>query len=298
MSNFDKNIDKTLPQPNIYLNGNAAFIPIKGMKVPACKSKDQAWEELFIEIKRKKEEQVQVIPFYKKYITSYAVAASIIILIGFGFSVFYFSQTTITCPRGEQISVYLPDQSVVTLNSETQISYHTFYWNNHRSIKLSGEAFFKVQKGKKFTVKTPIALISVLGTKFNVYSRQEEVKVNCFTGKVAVNNRRFADKIVYLSSGMGTVLSKNKSPLAPQAFDTLKTAQWTKGEFYFNHEKISHVLDELERQYKIEIEYKGDSNRYYSGFFNNSNLNDALQMVCAPMKLNYKITNYKITINQ
>ena len=43
----------------------------------------------------------------------------------------------------------------------------------------------------------------------------------------------------------------------------------------------------MERQFKVEIITKNIGERFYTGYFNNRNLKDALEMVCLPMNLKY-----------
>lgn len=61
----------------------------------------------------------------------------------------------------------LPDGSVVRLNSVSRLSYKPLGWYFSRSAELSGEAFFEVEKGSKFTIYSMLGSTSVLGTSFN-----------------------------------------------------------------------------------------------------------------------------------
>jgi hypothetical protein len=49
-------------------------------------------------------------------------------------------------------------------------------------------------------------------------------------------------------------------------------------------------LDELQRQYDVEIDLQADvEGRNYTGQFNNNDLQGALQMICLPMELAYQL---------
>jgi len=50
--------------------------------------------------------------------------------------------------------------------------------------KLFGKAYFDVDKGKTFTVKTDLGTVQVLGTRFDVESRDSIFKVVCYEGSV------------------------------------------------------------------------------------------------------------------
>ena len=55
-----------------------------------------------------------------------------------------------------------------------------------RKVSLEGEAFFEVNPGKKFEVVSKFGKTIVLGTSFNIYSRNSSYQVTCMTGKVKV----------------------------------------------------------------------------------------------------------------
>ncbi|RTL10293.1 MAG: iron dicitrate transport regulator FecR, partial [Flavobacteriaceae bacterium] len=84
-------------------------------------------------------------------------------------------------------SVSLPDNSEVIVNKNSYIEYKTFFWKNNRTIDLKGEAYFKVAKGKTFEVNTNLGKVTVLGTQFNVNSKDNTFEVTCYEGKVKVN---------------------------------------------------------------------------------------------------------------
>ena len=68
------------------------------------------------------------------------------------------------------------------LNELSQLEYNASKWDENRSLELKGEAFFDVEKGKRFDVTTEFGNVSVLGTEFNVLSRDSIFKVSCYEG--------------------------------------------------------------------------------------------------------------------
>lgn len=81
---------------------------------------------------------------------------------------------SIVVPAGQQMSLTLPDNSQVQLNSGTRLEYPVVFGKT-RSVKLSGEALFDVAPDRKhpFIVQTFASDIRVLGTKFNVLADAE-----------------------------------------------------------------------------------------------------------------------------
>jgi ferric-dicitrate binding protein FerR (iron transport regulator) len=207
---------------------------------------------------------------------------------------FQTKETAIYADSGKHISVFLPDSSEVVLNAESEIVFNKKTWNENRLVSLSGEAFFKVKKGSRFTVKTTKGNIEVLGTSFNIFARNEKLTVKCFTGRVKVYNT-FQNQIITPGEG---VKIENGNQIEKYAFNNQQTADWTKGEFYFESADLKTVFDEIERQYNVKINLPDISGRKYTGFFTDKNLDQALQNVCIPMKLSFSVNKNKIEIKK
>lgn len=225
----------------------------------------------------------------------YSIAAVVSLLLAATFIFLNFSdngaELQFQTALGESKELLLPDGSKVTLNAESSISYSED-WN--RELILKGEAFFEVTKGEKFTVQTANGNISVLGTSFNVYSRKSDLLVDCKTGKVRVEIPTLNfDEI--LTPGKSVV--KEKDSTKSKKIDTNSIASWRSEEIYFDNRPFSDVLDEIRRQYNVTIEAKGVKNRYFTGYFVKSDLDNALQMVCEPLNLAFEVQgNSKVTI--
>ncbi|MBN8567437.1 MAG: FecR domain-containing protein, partial [Flavobacteriales bacterium] len=89
------------------------------------------------------------------------IAAVVIISFGITFAVKNFANFTEYASNGATTAFMLPDNSTVLLNSGSEIEYKKWNWNNERKLKLNGEAYFKVAKGKKFEVATELGKVTV-----------------------------------------------------------------------------------------------------------------------------------------
>ncbi len=218
-----------------------------------------------------------------------AVASAVLCFLVTGYLMFYqFSTTVRESEYGERLFVQLPDGSDVTLNAGSKITYRTFGWNRDREVSLEGEAFFEVTKGNSFTVVADNFRTRVLGTSFNVYSRSHEFRVNCSSGKIEVTTE--SGQQVILEPGDYLVGSRNSiRHLGKTVYN--RADSWIRGEFYFHDEPLTNVFSEIERQFNITIKYGAIETRRYSGYFNDRDLDSALNLVCIPMQLNYKYIN-------
>ena len=192
------------------------------------------------------------------------------------------------------ITKTLPDDSEVTLNALSAISFNEKQWSTQRSVTLDGEAFFEVTKGNTFTVNTDMGEVTVLGTSFNVFNRETDFSVTCFSGSVQVKSN---DDQVILKPGQKTRIDKQSGRLTVQDFNPQQSATWRIGEFYFDAVELTMVIRELERQFDIKIEVTGDiSDRFYSGFFSTQSLEEALKLVFVPMGLSSHVNGSIVTV--
>jgi len=207
-----------------------------------------------------------------------------VFIIGFGIYLLFFMNNMIDyqTANAESISVELPDRSTVELNAMSQLSYNKREWDSNREVNLKGEAFFKVSKGSTFEVITSAGKVSVLGTQFNVKQRDNYFEVKCFEGVVEVSSN-LATKKLFAGDTFriyGDTVSYDK---------TNKTyPQWTTNRSTFESIPLIEVVEELKRQYNIQIEYNTiDTSRLFTGGFVHDDLENALNSVTRPMDLTY-----------
>jgi ferric-dicitrate binding protein FerR (iron transport regulator) len=183
-------------------------------------------------------------------------------------------------------TIVLPDGSKATLNADSRISYAED-WSDVRTLELHGEAFFEVEKGSAFTVNTPTGAVIVLGTSFNVYSRGQELKVACNTGKVRV---LAGQEQVELTPGQ--CANRQGEELMVANFDTDQKT-WRQGVFYYENARLGDILEEMERQFSIRIECTDDV-RNVQGITTNFSKDDreaAFQTVSAPVGMEFIALN-------
>ncbi|UWX55627.1 FecR family protein [Maribacter litopenaei] len=143
------------------------------------------------------------------------------------------------------------DNSEILLNAESTLSYNEKNWDSNRAIKLEGEAYFKVAKGKKFTVTTSQGTISVLGTQFNVENRNGFFEVTCYEGLVSVifNNEEFK-----LPAGNSAIAVNGQ--LKRSQVEINGQPSWVNKESSFKSLPLKYVLAELQRQYNWRLHLK------------------------------------------
>lgn len=219
-----------------------------------------------------------------------------IIVIGVG-TVFYSKNKTTTeyAEAGQKTTFSLPDQSEIVLNSDSKIQYKKWKWNSNRSLKLEGEAFFKVAKGETFDVTTSLGKVTVVGTQFNIKSRNHDFEVACYEGKVKV---AFGNKSILLEKG-NSVTVQNGTITARMPLNTEKPS-WLLNEIQFNNSTLAEIIGEIQRQYGIEIEHSQiNSGHYFTGTVPTDNIDTVMTIIGKAYHLKYiKTSDKKIILKK
>ncbi len=252
-------------------------------KISWSKSKDDVWaamEDSF-------EEQAEAKTIVRRLpIVRYVAAASVILLLGLTTVLRFYSESYET-NAGERLAVNLPDGSTVELNAETTLKYYPLWWNIERRLQMTGEAFFDVEKGNRFVVKSENGKTRVLGTSFKIYSRNEDYRVNCITGRVQVKAAKgkvilHPNEKAILVDGRGLKISQGKNT-------EVSTRSWKDGKFFYTKYPLKKVMEEIERQYKVEIAIDDTFDFLYTGDFSKEeeSIDDVMYKVVKPFSLTY-----------
>ena len=212
-------------------------------------------------------------------ISAAATIAALIVL-------WFFTATTTISADKTNTSVYrLPDDSRVVLYNGGTVTFHKYY--RPRSIKLSGIAYFEVEKGTGFRVKTSQGSVEVLGTRFLVDDREEKMKVQCFQGSVQTN---FNKQSWILEPGT-QFTGKNNSAQKEKMEGKSAYPDFAKFNKSFSNTPLTEVVKEIEDFFEVEIKLTIPPGKNFSGTIHSGNLENILQIVCKPMLLNYRIEN-------
>ena len=223
--------------------------------------------------------------FFQFGISKWAVAAGIVAILTL-VSFLRFYSITIETIAGQHLVAELPDHSKVNLNAESSLNYHPYLWKIDRMVKLKGEGYFEVQKGRKFTVQSTKGSTQVLGTSFNILARDQNYTVTCITGSVKVKS----------SLGYETILKPNsKAEVQPNGkikvetnIETSHEISWKKNIFLFTASPVLQVFSEIERQYGVTIKTNINPTSLYTGnFTKDQNVEEILGYVCPALGLKY-----------
>jgi len=222
------------------------------------------------------------------------IAAMLVIALGATYFLYINKTTTQLAENGQRTEFLLPDNSSVTLNAGSEADYKTWNWKNNRKLQLDGEAYFKAAKGKTFDVVTAMGKVTVVGTQFNVKARDNRFDVTCFEGKVRVTSN---GKAVLLTPGKSITFENGKM----QTSEDKKTQPgWLTYEVVYSNEKLTSVINEIERQYSVDVELTvqhPEKLSAFTGYIPMNNLNNALESITTAYNLKSQKTGNKIILS-
>lgn len=180
--------------------------------------------------------------------TRYAAAAAVLIFCTFW--LLNQQSDTIIHNTGKKFQVYqLPDRSNVWLKSGASIAFDQKEFTDDRSLSLSGEAFFEVEKDPvPFIVSANGSSIEVLGTSFNVHSSEHRTQVLLLEGSVKFSSQTNSETLTPGESASfnGKLVSKEIRPA------DLNSIGWKTGVFRFSEIPLHEVIGQVQEYYGVE----------------------------------------------
>jgi len=204
---------------------------------------------------------------------------------------------TITVPKKGFYKITLSDGTKVWLNADSKLSYPVRFSSFNRKVKLSGEAYFEVNKDnmRPFSVEVQNQTVRVLGTKFNVNTYKNYTKTTLLEGSVMV---MVSDKSEKLFPGQEALF--DSKDINVYNADIQKVMAWKNGKFLFRKETIMGIMDEVSRWYDIEIVYKGnDFDKKFTGDISRSlKLPEVLEMLRFLSDYEFELKDRNVTVSQ
>jgi hypothetical protein len=201
-------------------------------------------------------------------------------------------------PRGGQYKIKLADNSLVVVNSESELQFPSRFTGNERRIKMVGEGYFEVTKNsyKPFIINSKDQEVTVLGTKFNIqaYRNENNITTTLLEGKVKVSSPKGdivllpGDQTVY--NGENMMVSKAK---------TSSVTTWKDDIFLFEGEPLGKIMQQMSRWYNIEVKFdtKDIARMRFTGSISKyQTIDQALHLLEITGKVKFRIDNQTIYV--
>lgn len=195
-------------------------------------------------------------------------AAFIGCLLLAGASLWYYGQNDAvlyTTQFGQTKAVTLPDGTEVMMNANSELRVPEQWAEDAvREVWLAGEAFFSVRHTadhRKFIVHTAHDLrIEVLGTQFNVNSREEKATVVLNAGKVKVQlPTQSAQSQWVMKPGDLVEYQPESQRIRQKEVDTTLYTSWRKNLLVFEDTSLQDIARLISNNYGYEVEFKEES---------------------------------------
>jgi len=182
--------------------------------------------------------------------------------------------------------VMLPDSSTVWLNYNSSIQFGSDFSKNHRTVTLSGQAFFDVKRDTTlpFRVRTGDIVTTALGTSFDIraYQPQAKAEVALFTGLVKIENLEKQQN--WFIEPNQQLIYDEQAPAKIQRFNPGLESIWRKDEFAIEEVRFDSLVEVLEQCFaNKEIEFATPmlEEELVSGTFRRKDgLENILELIC------------------
>jgi ferric-dicitrate binding protein FerR (iron transport regulator) len=227
---------------------------------------DAAWEKF----KQLRDQQdrgalpAKVVPLFPTRNRVISIAAAVVIILGIGLLFRMMGKqepvpvqvAMINLQSGLQILTdTLPDGTIVTLNKNSRVNYPEVFSDTNRLVNMEGEVFFDVAKNpaKPFIIQTGTADIKVLGTSFNIKSRQGRTEVIVETGRVEV---AYNQKKVELTPGKMVTVHEGDSVLQTENSSNMLHQYFRNKRFICDNTPLSELAVILSEAYGVNIVFE------------------------------------------
>lgn len=249
---------------------------------------EKRWEEIKIKLTGNKKGS-KVIRLMTG--TWYRLAASILlfILLGAGSIAFFKSgmvhrEKYLSYSSGnDTLNILLDDGSRISLNAHTILKIPKSFRKDNRFVRLEGEAFFKITHDPEhpFRVYADNTVTEVLGTTFNIKSREPEVRVTLVTGKVAFYNEHNTQQKLILRPGQHGVFNDSTGLFLKDTASNLNNIAWITKRLEFRQTPMNKLCQVLSAFYKKKI-VLADKDKFqgnFTGIINHLSLPEATSIV-------------------
>ncbi|CAM1362903.1 Anti-sigma factor [Tenacibaculum xiamenense] len=263
---------------------------------------DFEWNKLETKLKKiQQKKQKETLPKRNKKYTFISIAASLLLLFSVGSWYFFtnLSKVTHKTAYGEVLELKLNDGTLVTLNSNSSISYKK---NDVRNVWLKGEAFFKVNKKQstnaKFWVNTNDLIVEVYGTQFNVNTQRNKTKVFLQEGNIWLSLNNGTSKKMIPGNYIEYSSDSKKILVDDQLISSDEQLAWKNGTLIFNNSTLMDALHKVSDTYGVEFDFHDQEtkNTLITGTVPTTNLEICLNAIKKSADISIKKENVKLVV--
>lgn len=190
--------------------------------------------------------------------------------------------------EGNTLIQVLADGSVVYLAEQASLQMHAHFSETHRTVTLTGEAFFDIDPYHDipFHIITESATVRVIGTAFNIRSRdKDEFELFVEQGVVRIDITKTGNQ--GLQAGAGDLVRYDHGTLSVEKGAGLDVSAWKINRMHFKDETLGNILSVINRNYDSNLMLSSSElkNRRMTVTFYNNALPTIVELICLSMNL-------------
>ncbi len=283
---------------------------MKGYKEPHAPDAIKAWNKLHARLGEEKLIPARNIETKSRFVPSLLkVAAVILILMGVGAAIYLQMNRKSSVEMVElntnneanTLIKTLNDGSVIYIAQNSMFSFPKEFESDSRNVALKGEAFFDIASNpeKPFIIETDEVVIEVLGTAFNVKTKNGkgfELIVDRGKVKVTLKKDPSHSELVIAGEMINTV----KNNLVKTKYIAGYDHTWYKQRMHFKDESLQNIISVLNRNFNTTfvLAEKETGNRKLTVTFDNETPETMTELICVTLNLKSQNINGSVVLSE
>lgn len=207
-----------------------------------------------------------------------AVAAAVLLAAGLGsLRMFRTPESITTTGPGSIRTIALADGSIVRLGPDSELRVRG---NDTRAVRLNGVAFFGVvsDSGRPFVVETPAGRAEVLGTRFEIRSSADSLRLVVVEGRVGLSA---AGRNVEARAGEVSRVAGG-GPSEPKSVDVWELLDWPEGLLIFQATPLQQALEEVGAAFDMPVVFRDSAlaRRSVTAWFEDEPVEEVVATIC------------------
>lgn len=249
-------------------------------------------------------------PGHKIHWMRYAVAVVFIGIISIGtISLINISERLskpfiATTNLGERAQITLPDGTKVWLNACSKVEYTSSLFSRKRNVNMTGEVYFEVEHSKNapFTVTSRNLNTTVLGTKFNIRSNEDEpyITTTLLEGSILITSEDLKNEGIKLKPNQQLYYNLQTSKAILSNCTTAEdNISWIDNRLIFEDTSLLEITKSLERHYNVQFIFKDkelEKERFTFACQTTENIYQILSVLKLTDKFDYTINDRTVTL--
>jgi transmembrane sensor len=286
------------------------WMAIEGYKDARSPHTREAWDKLHDRLQEENLIPVQGDDSGSRFVNTFIrIAAAVLILLGIG-AVVYMNLSRkpavemVQLNTGNEVNTLiktLADGSVIYIAQNSSFSFPEKFKSGSRNVELKGEAFFDIAPNpdKPFVIETDEAFIQVLGTAFNVKTKNGDgFELFVDRGKVKVtlkNNPSHSEMVM-----AGEKILSIKNSLVKSKHISNEATSWYKQRMHFKDETLKNIINVLNRNFNTTFVLADNEigNHKLTVTFQNETAGTMTELICMALNLKSQTINGSVVLSE